>query len=158
MISVAECPGNPNSSIISKPFADLSKGACGTRKICTIRPKASQKDALTFQEKLAILQKTATMGWTQKQTVSHLLDPCYGAVMFSSLPPMAHDHQPFWMIFENLQRLSFQTKHEFEQYLKDYTAAQAWNRGGGGDTQLREKKNARPGMQRSLRHASEEME
>ena len=49
--------------------------------------------------------------------------------MLSSLSPPAHDHQPLPVIFENLQRLSVRTKREFEQYLKDYTAAQARNRG-----------------------------
>ena len=49
--------------------------------------------------------------------------------MLSSLPPPAYDHQPLPVIFENLQRLSVRTKREFEQYLKDYAAAQARNRG-----------------------------
>ena len=40
---------------------NLSKGACSIHKICTIRPKANQKNALTFQEKLAILQKMPTI-------------------------------------------------------------------------------------------------
>jgi hypothetical protein len=34
---------------------ELSKGAYGKRKICTIHPRGQQKDALTFQEKLDIL-------------------------------------------------------------------------------------------------------
>ncbi|SRR5258706_5297876 len=49
--------------------------------------------------------------------------------MFSSRPPTAHDHQPLPVVCENLQRLSFRTKREFERYLKDYAAAQARNRG-----------------------------
>ena len=48
--------------------------------------------------------------------------------MFSSPPPTAHDHEPLPVICENLQRLSFRTKREFERYLKDYAAAQARNR------------------------------
>ena len=39
---------------------DLSKEACSKCEICTFQPKACQKDAPAFQEKLAFLQKIAT--------------------------------------------------------------------------------------------------
>src|SRR6267154_4877057 len=57
---------------------NLSKGACSTHEVCTIQPQAHQKDALTFQEKLTILQKMATMGWMQKQTASYYNNKGYG--------------------------------------------------------------------------------
>ena len=61
-----------------KADSDLSTGTCGRRKISTIRPKERQKDALTYQEKLTILQKMEEMGWTQKQTASYFNNNGYG--------------------------------------------------------------------------------
>ena len=63
---------------------DQSTGAAGKCKISTIRPKGHQKDALTFQEKLAILHKMEEMGWTQKQTVSYYSNKGYGSQISQS--------------------------------------------------------------------------
>jgi hypothetical protein len=49
--------------------------------------------------------------------------------MFSSPPPPAYDYRPLPIICENIQRTGIRTKREFNQYLKDYSAAQARNRG-----------------------------
>ena len=57
---------------------DLAKGSCGKHEISTIQPPGHQKDALTFQEKLTILNKMQKMKWTQKQTVSYYNNKGYG--------------------------------------------------------------------------------
>jgi len=61
-------------------------------------------------------------------------------VMFSSPPPLTHDHQPLPVIGENLQRLGVRTKREFEQSLKEYIAAQALNWRGYAAQGERERK------------------
>ena len=58
---------------------DLAKGSCGKREISTIRQPGHQKDALTFQEKLTILDKMQKMKWSQKQTSLYYSNKGYGA-------------------------------------------------------------------------------
>ena len=53
----------------------------------------------------------------------------YFGTMFSSPPRPRHDSQPLPVTIANLQRLEGRTRCEFERYMREYAAGQAYNRG-----------------------------
>src|SRR5258706_2848956 len=57
----------------------IATGKYGKQNVCTIQPVPCQKNALSVEERVTILDKMKEMGWSQKQTAEYYSSMGYGS-------------------------------------------------------------------------------